>query len=370
MSIYEKDSGNIDWIDIFKAICITLMVMGHAGSPFTTYIYLFHMPAFILISGYTYSGDKYTVIEYFKRKIVSLLIPMLSVNIIYILFYVLIQKINLYPLFQNGEAISFTSRIELLFKWLGTPDLGGATWFLFVLFSVEVLFKLISYINKIIKFINLDLIISLIISIFGWFIIKSQIQLPYLFDLSLFGMFYFSIGVLLRRYVNIKYYINEKLMAVVLSIMTIFFGSFYFANQLSMNWPTRQFASSLLIQLLSSLSPIYICYLFSKMLENSFIIKKSLIFIGKRTYTILVFHFVAFKIIFGLLIMTNIYPMDYLKDLVPRYSNTLQWLFITIASILICLFVSWLSEKNVVFNYIFNAKIKYNTRGGDMNVKN
>ncbi|WP_397334021.1 hypothetical protein [Paenibacillus sp. YN15] len=34
--------------------------MGHAGAPFTTYIYLFHMPAFIFISGYTYNGNKYS----------------------------------------------------------------------------------------------------------------------------------------------------------------------------------------------------------------------------------------------------------------------------------------------------------------------
>lgn len=63
-----ESQPKIGWIDIFKGIAITLVVAGHAGSPINTYIYLFHMPAFIFISGYTYNGQKYTFFEYFKKK--------------------------------------------------------------------------------------------------------------------------------------------------------------------------------------------------------------------------------------------------------------------------------------------------------------
>ncbi|WP_342757074.1 acyltransferase family protein [Kineothrix sedimenti] len=369
MDTHEKSSGSIDWIDIFKAICIILMVMGHSNSPFTIYIYMFHMTAFILISGYTYSGDKYSAMKYLKRKVVSLLLPMISINIVYILFYTLLERINLYSFFQDGEALGLISRLEVFVKYLGTPDLGGTTWFLFVLFSIEVLFKLISSFSNKFKFKNLDIIISLMLAIWGWCIIKSNIILPYLFDLSLFGIGYFSIGVLLRRYVNIKYYIDKKLMIIVSLITILFFGSFYFANQLPMNWPTRQFDASLLIQMISSLCPIYICYILSKILENTYIIKKLLIFIGKRTYIILIFHFAAFKMIFGLLIAMNLYPLDYLKKLVPDYSVTLQWLFITIVSILICLLISCISERNMILNFVFNAKIQNNIKRGNPNAE-
>lgn len=63
-STNEKATLKIDWVDIFKGIAITLMVAGHAGSPMNVYIYLFHMPAFIFISGYTYNGKKYNFVDY------------------------------------------------------------------------------------------------------------------------------------------------------------------------------------------------------------------------------------------------------------------------------------------------------------------
>ena len=48
-----KSTSRIAWIDIFKAICIILVVIGHSTGKFNHYIYQFHMAAFFFISGYT-----------------------------------------------------------------------------------------------------------------------------------------------------------------------------------------------------------------------------------------------------------------------------------------------------------------------------
>ena len=40
------------WVDWMKSILIILVVLGHSGSLFTPYIYLFHIPAFFFVSGY------------------------------------------------------------------------------------------------------------------------------------------------------------------------------------------------------------------------------------------------------------------------------------------------------------------------------
>ena len=38
----------VDELDILKAIAIICMVAGHAGAPFTHFIYLFHMAVFFM----------------------------------------------------------------------------------------------------------------------------------------------------------------------------------------------------------------------------------------------------------------------------------------------------------------------------------
>ena len=59
MNTINLHSRNVS-LDIAKAICIILMVAGHSGCPKYIHdvIYLFHMPAFFLISGMLLS-EKY-----------------------------------------------------------------------------------------------------------------------------------------------------------------------------------------------------------------------------------------------------------------------------------------------------------------------
>lgn len=351
-----RNKSQIDWVDIFKGIAIVLMVAGHAGSPINTYIYLFHMPAFIFISGYTYNGYRYKFLEYLNKKVKVILIPMIIINIIYILFYDLSLRLGVYGYLQSTATVSLIQRLNIFFHYLGTADLGGATWFLMVLFTIEILFKIISDLSSKLKIYCGDIIGSSIIAMIGWKYISTGVQLPYLFDLSLFGCIFFAIGVVARRYDILSSYIDKKVMIPLSIIVTIFLGSFYFTNQIPMNWPTRQFAI-FPINLIGSICGIYLCYILSKILEQSEVFKKLFIFIGKHTYCILVAHFSIFKLIFAIGILIGIYPLDYLKELVPRYSLGLQWIIITIIAVGICVIISAIAEKNKVLNYIFNARL-------------
>ena len=60
-SIIRKMRNNRDKsLDIAKAICIILMVVGHSGCPtyLHDFIYMFHMPCFFFVSGWLLN-DKY-----------------------------------------------------------------------------------------------------------------------------------------------------------------------------------------------------------------------------------------------------------------------------------------------------------------------
>ena len=52
----------ISFIDVAKATCIILMVIGHwaENELIITYIYSFHMPALFIISGYLYRSHSFT----------------------------------------------------------------------------------------------------------------------------------------------------------------------------------------------------------------------------------------------------------------------------------------------------------------------
>jgi fucose 4-O-acetylase-like acetyltransferase len=112
------------YFDNLKFILIFLVVFGHMISPykeqdkilFTLYsvIYLFHMPAFILISGYFAKGYKKK--GYLRKTIQKILIPYFIFQIIYSVVYFLVgkEKTLEFDLFQPHWSLWF---LLSLFFW-------------------------------------------------------------------------------------------------------------------------------------------------------------------------------------------------------------------------------------------------------------
>lgn len=137
------------FFDNAKFILIFLVVFGHLISPlkeedgilFTLYtvIFLFHMPAFILISGYFAKGYKKK--GYFIKSIKKILLPYFIFQIIYSIFY-----------FLNGQE----NRIDFDFlhpHW--------SLWFLLSLFFWNVLLYLFARLKWIGFFISIVLGIAI-----------------------------------------------------------------------------------------------------------------------------------------------------------------------------------------------------------------
>lgn len=88
-------------IDIMKGILILLVVMAHAQGPGHRLIYLFHMAAFFMISGYLFT-DSYeiNITQLVKRKIVSLYLPYVAVQ------YVVSALVSLHTIFSlQGKCV-------------------------------------------------------------------------------------------------------------------------------------------------------------------------------------------------------------------------------------------------------------------------
>ena len=59
----------LTYLDIAQGFGIIFVVWSHAKGPFTHAINLFHMPLFLLISGYLYHSDK-PIKEFLFRDII------------------------------------------------------------------------------------------------------------------------------------------------------------------------------------------------------------------------------------------------------------------------------------------------------------
>lgn len=122
----------LDYIDIFRALGIILMVMGHIGfgSKFDKFIHAFHMPMFFWISGFFYKKRNIGLKEFTKKKFKTLLVPYCFWGIVHYIINLrwdnsLIPLIRLLTINTDGLPIA------------------GALWFLTALFFTDVFYFLL-----------------------------------------------------------------------------------------------------------------------------------------------------------------------------------------------------------------------------------
>ena len=86
-------------LDSMRGIGIVLMVLGHAGFPGSSFIYLFHMALFFMLSGWFFSphtGESaHRLARFAKRKVVTLWLPFVAANTVYTLLTDLFSKVNI-----------------------------------------------------------------------------------------------------------------------------------------------------------------------------------------------------------------------------------------------------------------------------------
>lgn len=195
---HAVERSRIGYIDIYRAIGITLMVIGHTAIslPIMTYIMSFHMPMFFFISGFLFRGNRPWK-PYIVKKIRTLAVPYLAFGIIAITI-VYFGKPSVFP--QKLSAFLVYSTEEY--------PLATAMWFLAALFVGNVVYFAIDRVgNDIIK-----TLVIVALSVFGeLFTHITNIVLPYAIAPALVGVGLMHIGRLMRPYeqqlVSLKGYV-------------------------------------------------------------------------------------------------------------------------------------------------------------------
>lgn len=312
-------------IDIIKGIAIILMVYGHTFGVARDFIYLFHMPVFIFVSGYCFNkahgGSLQQAEGYFFSRVRRLLLPYMGFNIVYAILNNLFISLNFYT--DNGafkeDVIFIQKAAQTLMHRKGIkelivdvynvltlkdiPQMGSASWFLIVLFLVCVIHCFVEYVIRgfgekarvavLVALMVCNLLVAYAISV--GFASEAPIADRHL---QFFGVYScYLMGVVTRAFVDGgflaklsgKKWVVTCLAPVAFALLLALlpFGTLELSKSAIVN-PLFLIATTFLgMAMLASLASD---------LENN-IVGGWLTFIGKHTMSILFMHILAFKLV-------------------------------------------------------------------------
>lgn len=352
MELKQRDSS----IDIIKGIGIILMVCGHAEFPLRHFIYLFHMAVFYIASGYLFDtnkiSDKKLLLRFAVRKLKTLYIPFVVYNSIFILLNNIFIKLNIYmsnatladkymcvDSIENIMTIKAKAMAILKCLFLiGGSQAGAALWFLRSLFMVTILYALIEYI--LLKFVKNNSYIMLsqtlisVLFLFSGYIIH-ELNIPYSTSigncLSVYILFF--IGHSMKQMTFSKTVNKYKLPSILCSLAILMIGNQFGSIELNIN-----FTSNPLFFLLVSVSGWVLLYSIAKSIQN-YKYSKAIVFIGRNTMPILIFHFLAFKLINLIGILIYNMPIELTGTFPILFYGGFWWIAYTIAGITLPLLI-------------------------------
>jgi fucose 4-O-acetylase-like acetyltransferase len=346
-NIYDDKKRNYN-VDIIKGLAIFLVIFGHSiqyysqryninffSNPIFKFIYTFHMPLFMFISGYLFylTINKYKALKIIQKKARELLIPLLSfclIGFIFIIYNLEVkQGINdVYVYINNFTNLLFTGY-----------------WFIWILLLCSLTVTLV---NKVFKDKILIYIILLVLTLLlpdGHLFFYYKYMLPY-----------FLIGYYCNK-LNIQFsfkWISFILLAAFFSLMFIYFKdnyyiylskmSLYSSDYLNQLWIImyRYIIGFLGIALIFTLVNFFTSY-FKK--STDFILK-IFAYIGQYTLGIYLMSSIIFLYMFSLI------PLSETHGLL-KYCILIDLAFIII---LICLNFFGLIKKNKLTYRLFLGK--------------
>lgn len=180
----------MEYIDIFRALGIVLMVMGHIGfgGGFDKWIHAFHMPMFFFVSGWFYKKKEIPLLLVLGKKFKTMLLPYMIIGV----FELAIS----YLLFSKYSGVQ-PLKSFLLTNTDGQSPVPGALWFLTAMFFAELIY--ISA-DRALKNRILFHAFVVAISVFGTVaVIILPFRLPWGIDAGCVGIGFLHIGHLARE---------------------------------------------------------------------------------------------------------------------------------------------------------------------------
>ena len=373
----ERDKN----IDIIKGILIVLMVYGHTFGFLRNWIYLFHMPAFFMISGLCWNNNHSMSLsnarEYVFNRARRLLAPyILGVMAVTILRNVFVE-LHFYT--DNTAFLECSNNTMIAQKCFGQisikqimvnaynalcfnylpPQLAGPLWFLYALFFICIVHCYIVYfIRKIEKkpikyFIWVIIFILLVVVSWRisdgfalWTVDIRHRRLPTAYLCFLIGVMF---NIITKRIDLSRYFDDIKIGSIIcgVSVVVLSLLNQYGIIELSQGVITN---------------PLFliVCLLFGWIFLRSVLVfvrvtylELLLDYIGQHTISIVLLHLFAFKIVSYFFVLIKGLPLYYVASypIIFNVNEAMKLLYTTIG-ILIPLLINYLYMyiKNSICN--------------------
>lgn len=352
----NKKEETIDWVSIFKALAIILVVIGHSTGKFNAYIYQFHVGAFFFISGYLSKLEQKKFDEVIIMKFFTLIMPYFFFSFCGLTVFSILQKLNLLKYVSIWEQIpQWTDSIKMMFNSMYC-DWLGATWFLVSLFVAIFIVKILLRISD-----NKAEIVFIMLSFFlfnmGYFYQYQGINPTYVNRTSHFLVvqFYFALGLTFNNIVDKCPYKFRKWMFMIIPLNIAIFAYVKSRWQITMDLVSTS-VNSPTKDILMVLNGIVFLSLCSKAIEM-LPFKSLLIYVGNNTMGILVFHFLGFKVVTCILHIFGITDIKALSMLCPPSDiSNHWWLVYVVVSIAFSLGAWEIIKKVKLFDFFVGRK--------------
>ncbi len=307
-------------LNIAKSIGIILIVAGHSfveesDSFIRSFVYLFHVPLFFIISGYFYK-DEYTLKPFYLviRRIKTLWWPHFYWSAIFILLHNFFFKLHIYGdhvfrgvhiEYKDYSILLMLKKIFDLFLFKGSEKLLGAFWFLPCLFFTVMIFMIFNIIALRMNRAYLLPVLCFLGFISGNLMIYAGIHIPVVpWDFRFYSIttFLYYLGYLYKNHED-KVRLDYR-MAFAALLLLIIIDKYINFKIVSINSVIGNPLTALFYLVLTPVLGTYLVLYISKKLEN-FKISGLLSSFGKKTITILALHFLCFKIVNYIIIRLN-----------------------------------------------------------------
>lgn len=324
----------LSWLDILRAFGVIGVVVYHSGAPswLLALIVPWFYSVFFFVSGYTYK-DEYTRQPWIlaKKRFFTLYLPLIGWHFAYFVLHNLFLRLHIIsdqggtgiPLNRPYGPADILPASGRILTMRGGEDMAGPLWFVVALITVTAVFCLISVVNRWLFRDAEPTRLAMVLAVMAIGLTnQSVITYPPALNFALLCTGFFYAGYLYKRY--------EAKVPAGVWVSVVAAGVLIAARGTYGVWLPLE-AARVLPTMLAALAGVYLGVMAAKAMGSS----GPLEFIGRNSLTIIALHFLAFKLVSEIIVLSRHLPVDALATLPVITGEPLWWLAYSIVGLLV-----------------------------------